>query len=246
MGQNKTVKATETTKRYLKYSIGEIFLVVIGILIALQINNWNERQKASSKEQRLFDNLEIDFESRLDELKEFNKAREQGIEAYLKLNLIVADAVHKPGNEILDSLLSHMVNGYKFNEEFKMMDVLFNTGLINDINDEQLKRKLIEWPQIVEEMLEEQRMHNRIIDTKFIPLLSKYVSIRAIYEQFDFRQYNLPHGEPVTLTKNYEGLLSNPIFENYLAEVELLTRVTMIDTKTLILSAEEIIQLLRN
>jgi hypothetical protein len=33
------------TGRYLKYAIGEIILVVIGILIALQINNWNETRK---------------------------------------------------------------------------------------------------------------------------------------------------------------------------------------------------------
>ena len=33
------------TGKYLKYAIGEIVLVVIGILIALQINNWNERVK---------------------------------------------------------------------------------------------------------------------------------------------------------------------------------------------------------
>ncbi len=32
----------DNTKRYLLYAIGEIFLVVIGILIALQVNNWNE------------------------------------------------------------------------------------------------------------------------------------------------------------------------------------------------------------
>jgi len=38
MGKNKTGK-------YLKYAIGEIILVVIGILIALQINNWNESKK---------------------------------------------------------------------------------------------------------------------------------------------------------------------------------------------------------
>ena len=34
------------TGKYLKYAIGEIILVVIGILIALQINNWNENRKA--------------------------------------------------------------------------------------------------------------------------------------------------------------------------------------------------------
>ena len=31
--------------KYFKYAIGEILLVVIGILIALQINNWNEKAK---------------------------------------------------------------------------------------------------------------------------------------------------------------------------------------------------------
>jgi hypothetical protein len=33
------------TTKYLKYAIGEIVLVVIGILIALSINNWNEKRK---------------------------------------------------------------------------------------------------------------------------------------------------------------------------------------------------------
>lgn len=32
------------TSKYLKYAIGEIILVFIGILIAMQINNWNERK----------------------------------------------------------------------------------------------------------------------------------------------------------------------------------------------------------
>ncbi len=37
------------TKKYLLYAIGEIILVVIGILIALQINNWNETKKAEKQ-----------------------------------------------------------------------------------------------------------------------------------------------------------------------------------------------------
>ena len=38
------------TGKYFKYAIGEIFLVVIGILIALQINNWNEDRLEGLKE----------------------------------------------------------------------------------------------------------------------------------------------------------------------------------------------------
>ena len=41
------------TSRYLKYAIGEILLVVIGILIALQINNWNENRKRLKQERVL-------------------------------------------------------------------------------------------------------------------------------------------------------------------------------------------------
>ena len=47
---------------YLKYAVGEILLVVIGILIALQINNWNEKNKKSLLEQEALYNLKADFQ----------------------------------------------------------------------------------------------------------------------------------------------------------------------------------------
>jgi hypothetical protein len=56
MEQNKTGK-------YLKYAIGEIVLVVIGILIALQINNWNEERKEGLIEQNYLKRLLVDLEN---------------------------------------------------------------------------------------------------------------------------------------------------------------------------------------
>jgi hypothetical protein len=54
------------TTKYFKYAIGEIFLVVIGILMALQINNWNEQRKEDKLESeyycRLFEDLVQDKE----------------------------------------------------------------------------------------------------------------------------------------------------------------------------------------
>ena len=49
--------------KYLKYAIGEIVLVVIGILIALQINNWNENQKLKKEETKLLNALVKEIES---------------------------------------------------------------------------------------------------------------------------------------------------------------------------------------
>tara|TARA_B100001093_G_scaffold284479_1_gene271725 strand:+ start:275 stop:535 length:261 start_codon:yes stop_codon:yes gene_type:complete len=39
-------------KQYLKYGIGEVVLVVIGILLALQVNNWNEKRKLINEEKK--------------------------------------------------------------------------------------------------------------------------------------------------------------------------------------------------
>lgn len=49
----KTLMERNKTRTYLLYAIGEIFLVVIGILIALQVNNWNEERVARQSEKEL-------------------------------------------------------------------------------------------------------------------------------------------------------------------------------------------------
>jgi hypothetical protein len=49
------------TGKYFKYAIGEIVLVVIGILIALSINNWNEERKVNETELQLLENLRNDL-----------------------------------------------------------------------------------------------------------------------------------------------------------------------------------------
>ena len=61
------------TAKYLKYAIGEIVLVVIGILIALQINNWNENRKARMQEQILLGQLKSEFQSNLEQLEELQQ-----------------------------------------------------------------------------------------------------------------------------------------------------------------------------
>jgi len=55
--------------KYTIYAVGEIILVVIGILIALQINNWNENRKKRNNEQQYLLALKEEFSFNRDELK---------------------------------------------------------------------------------------------------------------------------------------------------------------------------------
>ena len=51
------------TGKYIKYAVGEIILVVIGILIALSINNWNEQRKQNNEEIYILNQLKVEFKA---------------------------------------------------------------------------------------------------------------------------------------------------------------------------------------
>ena len=75
-------------RKYLTYAIGEIVLVVIGILIALQINNWNENRKIkqSGKEylKEIYKDLKIEI-SNIDEILNSLSTQYEGTEYVLKV-----------------------------------------------------------------------------------------------------------------------------------------------------------------
>ena len=56
------------TSKYFRYALGEIILVVVGILIALQINNWNETKKTQRQEIKILQQLQIDLKYNLEEI----------------------------------------------------------------------------------------------------------------------------------------------------------------------------------
>ena len=59
------------TSNYLKYAIGEIVLVMIGILLALQINNWNEKRKINNDIESVFTLLEQELETNIEQGNDF-------------------------------------------------------------------------------------------------------------------------------------------------------------------------------
>tara|TARA_R110002111_G_C5869870_1_gene361375 strand:+ start:7 stop:786 length:780 start_codon:yes stop_codon:yes gene_type:complete len=77
------------TGKYFKYAIGEIILVVIGILIALQINNWNENRKASKLEQSYYCLLLDDIEQDKIQIEQLTTLNNKRIEASNKAIIII-------------------------------------------------------------------------------------------------------------------------------------------------------------
>jgi hypothetical protein len=82
------------TGKYLKYAIGEIVLVVIGILIALQINNWNENRKEIEALNAIYNTVISDLESDLKTIPEvlkYNKNKAPLLKHIINGNLSQTD-----------------------------------------------------------------------------------------------------------------------------------------------------------
>ena len=71
--------------KYARYAIGEIVLVVVGILIALSINNWNEQNKRNKDEQLLLSDLKFEILSNIKELEGITSYHQKALNDAIKL-----------------------------------------------------------------------------------------------------------------------------------------------------------------
>jgi hypothetical protein len=101
------------TGRYLKYAIGEIVLVVIGILIALQINNWNESKKNRDYEVTMLKEVNDALETDLSFLNENIPYLESVQKSYYALGIMKNVA-----SQSRDSLSEHLDKVHEYGSVF--------------------------------------------------------------------------------------------------------------------------------
>lgn len=122
MSENKTGK-------YLKYAIGEIVLVVIGILIALSINNWNEKSKQQIKLQQIYHEILADLKRERDyanfiinKFEGQRKAYTDYLESFSSTKITRKSMYRK--------LLELNMEGYPINSNSSIVESLQNSGEI--------------------------------------------------------------------------------------------------------------------
>ena len=144
MEQNKTGK-------YFKYAIGEIILVVIGILIALQINNWNEDRKTKSKSDIYVDKIINDLIQdtlNINDLIRRSNINEESISDYFSF----FDKGNIPIDILIDSSRNVLTSYYRYipvNHTFLDMQASGNSSLLSERQREVLIQLGSEQEQLI-------------------------------------------------------------------------------------------------
>ncbi|NJN49877.1 MAG: hypothetical protein HC798_00155 [Polaribacter sp.] len=168
------------TRKYFTYAIGEIILVVIGILIALQINNWNENRKESIKEQVILKRLQKEFESNKEQLFQKIEIRKRVIKNSQDL-LYYFDHSHQATLDSIVKKLSKLITPTSFDP---IQNDLVSSGNIEILKNEKLKQLLINWSTDVIQLQEVEQMFYKYSENQFIPYLDKIGIQRDVAFEF--------------------------------------------------------------
>jgi hypothetical protein len=204
------------TTKYFKYAVGEIFLVVIGILIALQINNWNEENANHRKEVTYLKSLKNEMQSNLATLHK----EEQRIVNFLKSEQVLIAIMSS--KEAIDTTSDRTIfNFYKkifndpvvINVETGAINEIISTGGIQYIKNDSIRKLVSSWDtrparlKIQEAFLE--LTIQKIEDLIFNEQLINTRYLFSLHESFDTRL-----GRP-TEAHSLKPLLSSEKFESH-------------------------------
>ena len=136
-------------KKYSIYALGEIVLVVLGILIALQINNWNEGRKIKKLEKEYLVNQKEEYKNNANALQEVIQKRAKVVE-YIDTLVFDSDAIKskidkQQWNKLVFSV--HNYGEYVFTAKTPILNEIISSGNMVNITNPKLRTLLTLWDQ---------------------------------------------------------------------------------------------------
>jgi hypothetical protein len=177
-------------ENWIKYGF-ETLVIIVGILGAFTLNNWNEYRKLRKTEVQVLTELKVEFISNKNRFDSFSLKHAKREATWLEFLNDISDitsedkrAVRRPGNGAVGFLMTNSA-----------LKSFLNTGKIETISNDSLKNLLVKWGDEVARFNEIQNRHKAFVETE----LRKFEYSRRILP-------NLQAGE---------NIIVNPFYKSY-------------------------------
>ncbi|WP_165366138.1 DUF6090 family protein [Brumimicrobium glaciale] len=202
--------------KYLIYASGEIILVVIGILIALQINNQNETDKIHDKQDTYLSLIKSEMLNNLESIKAERNSLAKNVNSQRQLiefmhNQLTLDTIsEKVLSKVLAAVLSPTI---KVDYENGILSELIASGSLKDIENLVIVNELASWEGKVSK-LRDQEKGLRISWHRANIYFENHGNFRTVFDYSSFSDYvEIPKLSSFTSNKQ---ILSSTEFENIL------------------------------
>jgi len=168
------------TTRYFKYAIGEIVLVVIGILIALQINTWNQERIFKNELALALSDIRSEFFENKRGAEEAIKKTTITFENGKKLMSLMGNDKDDFKSQYIDELLFNTLAGQSFRATQRSLAGVLQHGKLELLQTDKLKDLIFQWAQYLKKYEVDYSRYESKIDDYLVPYLTKNYSIKDI------------------------------------------------------------------
>ena len=205
-------------KDYFKFAIAEVFLVVIGVLIALYFNNLNEKNKVINEEKTILLSLHNEISSSIINLDFVVSKKKQIINSSSEILKYTGPEGKWKSEHSLDSLMFYITfSGWRHVPQEGVLNEIINSGKLSIISDQNLKTLVSSLPKTFSQILEEDRVLRSGVWQYFDPFFNKNFSTRNSTNYTDMLEFS---EMPLNFTKfdfKINELLRNKEFENIIS-----------------------------
>ena len=196
------------TGKYFKYAIGEIILVVIGILIAIQLNEWRNDSANMNQKQNVLKSLQVEFNSNISQLDTVLFYQEKIIKTYPQVMKLIKTDTANINNDELKKPYQNLGWTWTFNPINGALRSAISSGEIHLINNSKLIELLFSWEDVVRDS-EEEAIRIRSYQNTNSEFRQKHIRPIDVWTQ------NVPGLISSNYTSNYKGLFKDVLFEDY-------------------------------
>lgn len=203
----KALLSDNKLRKYTIYALGEIALVMIGILLALQVNNWNEGRKQKAEEMIILNDLYKEVKTNREKFRAFHTMKKEvkdQWETYLNTisNLSLPEerrAIKRPNN-----------GAFGFNPSESVMNSILSSGKLDIITNDSLKYELSNWGNIIGEFNHIQSRHVNHVEGA----LRDYESKHRIIKEYNGPGSGWAFENPFYKNHNMDELISRQLSIN--------------------------------
>jgi len=207
----KNLMETGKTGKYFKYAIGEIILVVIGILIALSINNWNQDRLNQIEKKELLSKLNEEFKANKKALIAYRNEENKAMNSSIELMKLIGASDAELSSTNLDSLLFESFPSNEIAFANNAVNSIVQNGRLNLFKNESITTLLYQWNALSEIRKIRYEKLDSWNNEHFLPFLLSHISFKEMDSNANYKWAGKSKVKP-----NYHPLFQKVEFENLL------------------------------
>jgi hypothetical protein len=199
-------------RKYTLYAFGEIALVVIGILIALRVSNWNQERLQNSERIAILHDLKKEFDQNQEALQEKLDAH-KFVSDYTRLLSFKINPEYKEiSGQTLDSFIYAMAYLPQYSPADGVINSIISTGGVGLIKNRNLKYKITSWKGMLDGYKLRAKLNYDYYMNFIYPFLQHHFQMKNVTNSFPIVNHFIPLSK---FEYSKKAIMTSSVFENH-------------------------------